>query len=199
MALFWVSLLYTMIQSILKVIFMTLELHIQEYGLCDFKGKERDQITNTDFLKAKAIRIYKECFNVYTFEDICNKEMYRRIIWHKLNHNLFHNLPQFALQLYEMFESGQTVGSFKIFSVGFSFILFEKVTAEVLPLFLYRLETHSKNYPRCFILLKLFLILLSWSFIFFAMAVPFVLLFEEDRTEWLKENGIQIIDWDEQF
>ena len=40
--LLWVSLLFTVVYSTLKVAFMTLEEHIREYGLSDFQGKERE-------------------------------------------------------------------------------------------------------------------------------------------------------------
>ena len=111
---------------------------------------------------------------------------------------MFENLPQSALQLYETFQLGQTVGGFKMFSVGFSIVLFQKVVAELLPLVLYQLETKLKEYPKWSIFLKIFTVLFSWSFVYYVMAMPFMLFFEADRTEWLKENGIEIIDWDEQ-
>ena len=85
-----------------------------------------------------------------------------------------------------------------MFSAGLSIVLFEKDVAEILPLVLYQLEIKWKKYPKFCMVLKFLTILFTWSFVYFVMAVPFVIFFQADQTEWLKENGVQIIDWDEQ-
>lgn len=47
--------------------------------------------------------------------------------------------------------------------------------------------------------MKSSIIIFVWLFVFLITAVPFLIFFEEDQTEWYKENDIEIGDWDKKF
>ena len=177
---------------------MSLDQHVREYGLSDFMKNSQDQITFGDFLKVKPIRIFKECFGIHSISEFNDRKAYGRIVRRKLFHNLIENLPQAAIQLYETFKQGKTVGAFKIFSFGYSIILFQKESADTLPLLLYLLGKRMNDYPRLWPVLKSLIIVLTWSIVYIVMIVPFWLFFEPDRTQWLKEQGVEIIDWSEE-
>ena len=113
-------------------------------------------------------------------EEFKDKKVYKRIISHKFQQNLFENLPQTALQLYEMFQLGLSVGGFKMFSVGFSIVLFQKGSGEMLPLILNQQESALANYPRLAAAVSVLTILFSWLFVYVAMSVPFLMFFYSD-------------------
>ena len=94
--------------------------------------------------------------------------------------NLFENLPQTALQLYEMFQLGLSVGGFKMFSVGFSIVLFQRGSGEMLPLILNQQESALANYPRLASAVSVLTILFSWLFVYVAMSIPFLMFFDSD-------------------
>ena len=67
----------------------------------------------------------------------------------------------------------------------------------MLPLLLYELEKKMQKYPILWHALKFFIVLLTWSFVYIVISWPFLLFFEADNTEWLKDNGFEIFDWSE--
>lgn len=91
------------------------------------------------------------------------------------------------LQLYESFELGLTYGSFNIFSIALSIILFQKGSAEILPDIL-------KYLPKCF---QILIILIGWIIPYGIASIPFIVFFHVEKYQWYTPNSneIQGIEW----
>ena len=60
-----------------------------------------------------------------------------------------------------------------------------------------QLEQKMKDQKKKFNILKPLIIFFVWVFPFVIGAIPFLMFFNPDRTEWLKANGYKGIDWNE--
>ena len=54
----------------------------------------------------------------------------------------------------------------------------------------------SEN-PRLYKFVSVFVVVYIWTFPYVIGAIPILMFFNGDRTQWLKDNGFTGIDWNE--
>ena len=150
-----------------------------------------------DLLKAKPVRIIKECFGIYSVEEASDPAVKDRMIQHKFIVNCFENLPQSVIQLYETFDQGLTFGPLRTFSVLLSIVSSQKNSAEMLPKILKQMEEKFKHSMATYVVVKYLMIISVWALVYILNAIPFFIFFHEDQTEWYDKNGFDLVDWDD--
>lgn len=94
----WFSTTYSIFYTTIQITIMNCEEFVDTFGLQDFNQKKNaSEVSFTDLIKAKPVRIFKECFSIYSHEEFKNPKVRQRMYRHKFFVNLFENLPQSVL------------------------------------------------------------------------------------------------------
>lgn len=185
-AILWVFALTLPLWTFFSILFMRVSEYQEKFGTADIEKYEGEnkEITNLRFLQIKVVKGLKEMFNYQTNADLKDERVCRRQKRHIFLIAFFENLPQSVMQLYETFYLGKTLGSFLIFSTGFSIIMFQKSSALMLPEILWQLKHNFACYQGKFgNHLTNLTIFLVWLFPYAVVSMPFFVFFSADQTD----------------
>lgn len=92
--LLWVSVLFLFVHMSLKILLMSANDYVTEYGIADFRNcKTYRDISCKQLIKAKPMRILKECFMIFSAKEILDLKVQDRKMTHKFMQNFLQNLP----------------------------------------------------------------------------------------------------------
>ena len=132
--LLWLFALFAVTYKAFGILLMTRWQYDKNFG-----RKDTEQLRETGckyylkFLGIKMIRFIKEAFHLQSPKEMEQSEVKNRVVRNQFFVAVFENLPQFALQLYEMFQIGATFGFIQTFSVVFSLIMFQYSSGSLMP------------------------------------------------------------------
>ena len=133
--LLWFFALFAVTYKAFGILLMTRWQYENNFGRKDTQQLNDDTgfKYNLKFLGIKMIRFIKEAFHLQSPKEMQQAEVKNRVVRNQFFVAVFENLPQFALQLYEMFHICATFGFVQTFSVVFILIMYQYSSGSLMP------------------------------------------------------------------